>query len=380
MRRALRATADYIKKADMLLLALCIICTVFGIVLIYSATKSFETGYGQYVSIQTGALILGIILFIIFSIIDVEIIADKWKFLLVFNTVFISTLFIFGTGSNGNNAWLRFGTIGVQPAEVVKITFIIIMAKQMHHLREYKDLNSFFSILQLVVHFGFTFILLLLASEDLGSALVYAFIFIIMMYTGGIKLRWFALGAVILGLLSPVAWKFALNARQRERILAPFIESIDPDHIDVKWQTHQSRVAIASGQLTGQGLGNGTQTQSGIVSEQQTDFIFSVAGEELGFIGCMVIIILLALVIMRCVYIGVKARNRLSSQVCMGIAAMLLMQTLENIGMCLGLTPVVGLTLPFFSYGGSSIVTLFVAMGIVCGVKMRSAHRWRKPL
>lgn len=381
MRRALRATIDYIKKADMLLLALCVISTLFGIILIYSATKSSEAGYQRDVSVQAGSLILGIFMFVIFSIIDIEIIADKWKVLLVFNILFICTLFVFGQeGETGNRAWLRFAGIGIQPAEVVKITFIIVVAKQMQHLREFRDLNSFFSILQLVVHFGLTFMLLLVASKDLGSALVYAFIFIVMLYTGGIKLRWFALGAAIIGLLVPVAWKYGLTLKQQDRIMAPFDSNIDPTHTGVKWQSWRSTIAIASGKLTGQGLGNGTQTQAGTIPEQRTDFIFSVAGEELGFIGCMAIILLLTAIIIRCIYVGVKARNQLSAQVCMGIAAMLLIQTLENIGMCLSLTPVIGLTLPFFSSGGSSIVTLFVCMGIVCGVKMRTVSPWKRPL
>lgn len=382
MKRALKATIDYLKKADMLLLALCVISTVFGIVLIYSATKSTDVGYRQYVTIQLGSLILGVFLFIIFSIIDIEIIADKWKVLLVFNIILICTLFIFGQGEEetGNRAWIRFAGIGIQPAEVVKITFIIIVAKQMQHLREFKDLNSFFSIVQLVAHFGITFALLLVASRDLGSALVYAFIFVVMLYTGGIKLRWFLLGAVIVGLLAPVAWQYGLTDKQQDRIMAPFDANIDPSHTGVKWQTYRSTIAIASGKLTGQGLGNGTQTQAGTIPAQRTDFIFSVAGEELGFIGCMAVILLLTAIIVRCIYVGVKARNQLSAQVCMGIAAMILIQTLENIGMCLGLTPVIGLTLPFFSYGGSSVITLFVCMGIVCGVKMRTVSLWKRPL
>ena len=119
------------------------------------------------------------------------------------------------------------------------------------------------------------------------------------------------------------------------------------------------------------GLFGGEKTQVGGIPQQHTDFIFSVAGEELGFIGCTLIIVIIALIIIRCINIGMKSSYRLGSLVCFGCAAMLIFQTLENIGMCIGLTPVIGLTLPFFSYGGSSIITLFAAMGIVSGVKMR---------
>ena len=137
------------------------------------------------------------------------------------------------------------------------------------------------------------------------------------------------------------------------------------------WQANQSKIAIASGKLFGQGLFNGAQTQSGAVPQQHTDFIFSVAGEELGLIGCLIIILLLILIICRCIYVGIKANDTQNGLICIGIAAMLIFQTFENIGMCIGLTPVIGLTLPFFSYGGSSILTLYAAMGIVSGIKMR---------
>jgi len=359
-----------------------VVSTVYGLILIYSATLSDSACPRQYVIVQLAAMAIGIFLFVIFSIIDIEIIADRWKWLLAFNILFIGILIFVGTGSTevGSRSWIRFGPIGgIQPAEVVKVTFIILLAKQMHHLKEYKDLNSFFSIAQLAVHFGLMFLLVLVAAQDLGTALVYLFIFAAMLYTGGIKLRWFALGGAVLGCLIPVAWKF-LEPYQKQRILAPYDASIDPEHIGITWQPYRSKIAIASGQWTGQGYGQGTQTQSGSIPEQHTDFIFSAAGEELGFIGCLAIVALLTLIIIRCIYVGLKARNNLSALVCMGIAAMLIFQSLENIGMCLGLTPVIGLTLPFFSYGGSSIVTLFAAMGLVFGVKMRTVSPWKRSL
>ena len=377
MRKAFRAITDYLKKADMLLLALCCISTVYGIILIHSATGSNESG--NYVAVQIASLVIGILLFIVFSIIDIEIIADKWMVLFGFNVIILCLLIPFGVGDSlGNKSWLRFGGIGIQPAEVVKVTFTIIMARHIYHLREYKNLNSPFSVFQLTVHFVFMFGLIMLISRDLGSALVYLFIFIVVMYAGGIKLRWFALGGVLMGGVIPLAWKFIFSENQKGRILAPYVASIDPTAISTRWQSYRSKVAIASGQLTGQGLGAGKMTQSGSIPEQHTDFIFSVAGEELGLIGCLVIVALLALIIIRCIYVGSKARNQLSSLFCMGIAAMLIVQTLINIGMCLELTPVIGVTLPFFSYGGSSIITLFAAMGIVSGIKMRTASPWKR--
>ena len=213
--------------------------------------------------------------------------------------------------------------------------------------------------------------LIILASSDLGSALVYLFIFVVMLFLGGLQLRWFAAGIACVAALTPLAWHFFLTDKQKDRILAPYVSSIDPSGLGVTWQANQSKIALGSGQFTGQGLYNGAQTQAGSVPQQHTDFIFSVAGEELGFLGCVLIIALLMFIIIRCIQVGLRSNDPLGLLVCTGIAAMLIFQTFENIGMCIGITPVIGLTLPFFSYGGSSIITLYAAMGIVAGVKMR---------
>lgn len=337
--------------------------------LISSATHSY--GSSQYVIIQSAAVILGILLFIVFTIIDIDIIASKWKWLFAFNILFICTLFVWGeSGDTVNKGWLRFGPIGIQPAEIVKITFIILLAKQMAYQRSMRRLSSVFSMLQIIMHFLLIFALILIASADLGSALVYFFIFIMMLFGGGVKLRWFATGAAAMAAAIPLAWKYVLKDYQKLRIIAPYDSSVDPTGLGVRWHATQSKIAISGGGFTGQGLYHGVQSQSEYLPSKHTDFIFAVAGEELGLIGCLTIVFLLLLVIIRCIYIGVKSNDYMGMVACFGIAGMLIFQTFENVCMCIGLTPVIGITLPFFSYGGSSIVTLFAAMGIVSGVKM----------
>jgi len=283
------------------------------------------------------------------------------------------TLQFWGVGQAevGNRAWLRFFGIGIQPAEVVKVTFVIIIARMIVNYRERKSFNTFFSLVQIMFVFASIFFMIVYVSKDLGSALVYLFILLAMLFIGGLKLRWFALGGAGVAVASPLIWN-SLSDYQRERILAPFVpEQIDPDRQGVLWQASQSVRAITAGGFKGQGLGHGRLTQSGAIPAQKTDFIFSAAGEELGFIGCTLIVILLVIIITRCIYIGIKSNNLLGLLVCTGIAAMFIAQTVENIGMCLGLFPVIGITLPFFSYGGSSMVTSFAALGIVSGIKMR---------
>ena len=237
--------------------------------------------------------------------------------------------------------------------------------------RDRRALNSVWSMARVIGMFVSMFLLILLASDDLGSALVYAFILIVMLFMGGVYMRWFAAGAAIIGAAAPLIWTRLLSEYQKIRIMVLFDPTIDPDGLGAMWQVNQSRQAFAHGRFMGSGLFNGRLTQTTLIPQQHTDFILSAAGEELGFIGVLAVFALLLAIIIRCFYVGVRSNDRLGLLVCSGIAGMFIVQTLENVGMCLGLTPVIGITLPFFSAGGSSILTSFIAMGIVSGIKMR---------
>ena len=364
---------DFVKRADMVLLAMCIVCALFGIVVISSASSALDDGPVRYVLVQSISLIIGIVLFVLLTIIDLDVFAEKWMVLIVLEVAFMLLLLTpLGYAHNtGNRAWLRFGPMGVQPTEVIKIAFIIAMAKHMSYLKNYKNINSPMSILQLVVHCGFIIGVIVAISKDIGSALVFLFIFIIMLFCAGVKLYWFLFGLAAAAAVTPFVWTKVLNQRYRDRILCPYDMSIDPSGFGIRWQWNQSRLALASGQLTGTGLYNGQQTQSRALPEAHTDFIFSVIGEELGMIACVFVFLMLLAIIARCIYIGVKSQNTLSMLVCMGAAGSLIFQTLENIGMCIGIAPIIGITLPFISYGGSSMFSLLALMGIVSGVKYR---------
>ena len=373
MRTLFREILRFLREADVFLLFLCVASAVFGAILISSVTRNSSTG-GSEIYVQIGAIVLGVALFVLFSYLDIDIIVDKSGFLLVFSALLILTLYFWGYGAeeSGQKAWLRFLGIGIQPAEIVKVTFIIIIAKMIANYKERKTLNSIVSLLQILLVFALLFGLIVVISADIGSALVYIVIMVVMLYIGGVKLRWFAIGATVVAAASPLIWNKFLTERHRNLIRAPFLpDQIDPNRQGILWQTEHSVNAITSGGFSGQGLGNGKLTQAGVIPEQRTDFIFSAAGEELGFIGCILIVLLLVVIIIRCIYVGIKSNNALGLLTCTGIAAMLIAQVFENIGMCLGLLPVIGITLPFFSYGGSSIVTCFAAMGIVSGIKMR---------
>ncbi len=370
MKKIFLSLRTYLKKSDTFLLVLCIICTLLGMVAISSAVR--YTGSMRPLYVQFGAMVVGLALYFLFSVVDIDIIASKWRPLTVVGLLLILSLRWLGTDHEGNRAWIRFVGIGIQPAELVKIVFIITMAHLMAGFKERERLDSPLSImalgLLLLIHFG----LIVVVSSDTGSALVYLFIFLVMIFSAGIKLYWVFGALALMALAAPYVWYYLLTDVYRNRILAIFIpDVIDPTGRGVLWQTNLSKAAIANGGLFGTGLYRGERTQSGSLPYQNSDFIFSVIGEESGIIGCLVVITLLTLIIIRCVKIGMDSQSREGALACMGIAAMLAFQTLENVGMCIGVAPVIGLTLPFFSYGGSSIVTLFAAMGIVSGVKMK---------
>lgn len=380
---------DFFQQADLVLLALCCVSTLYGIVLIFSATQYMENGrWLRYVGVQGAAMVIGVCAYIFMSMLDLENVMKRWKWLVVFNIVFIGLLKTpLGVGhSTGNVAWLKFPGIPFQigPAEVVKISFTLLLAKQMEWLREEKrDLKSFRSALMAAGHTLFLMGWYVIISKDMGNALTFFFIFLCMAFAAGFALRWFALlfagiggavAALLLLDLVPESMEYMVN---RFRIL--FDHSLDP--LGVGWQQNRSLLAIGSGGVFGQGYMNGTQSQnseSTNLPKRWTDFIFSVCGEELGLIGCFLIILLLAALIFRVLLVAYQSQSHFHSYVCVGMAAMLVYQTIINIGMCLFIMPTIGVTLPFFSYGGSSIVTLYTSMGVVSNIKKRTLSMERR--
>lgn len=370
---------EFLQQADLVLLGLCMLSTLYGLVLITSATQYLGAKSLRYVGVQAVAMVLGIVVYIFLSMVDVEDLVRKWKWMLVFNIVFICLLRtpLGISGNTGNRAWLAIPGIpfNIQPAEVVKITFILLLAKQIEWTwQERRELKSPHAVLPPTIHLLFMVGLIYVVSSDMGSALVYIFIFACMMLAAGVAWRWFAIGGVLGGLGIFIIYKLGgIRSYMLARFRVLFDHSYDP--LDKGWQQSRSILAIGSGRIFGQGLFNGTQTQSSAATslpERRTDLIFAVAGEELGFVGCMAIILLLTAIIFRCLIVARHARTPYANYVCVGIAAMLIFQTVENIGMCLFVMPVIGLTLPFFSYGGSSLVTLYAAMGIVSAIKKRA--------
>lgn len=380
LRRIRDLCTDILRQSDLLLLGLCGGASLFGILMIYSATRYMHTT--RLALVQAAALCIGVVLYLLISQIDLNELMKYWKWIFLTGVVFILLLAtpLGIAGDTGNKAWLDFPflPVKIQPAEIVKLTFILVLAKQLAGLKENRDLRSVSSIAMLVSHFAVLFLLYYKISSDMGSALVFLFVFACMCFVAGVSLRWFLLGGGVAVLLFYAMWDLNLmDSYMKRRFMVLFDHSLDP--LGAGWHQTRSLLALGGGKITGQGLFQGIQTQSEASSSlpnRHTDFIFSVIGEELGLIGCVLTLALLTAIILRCICVARRAKTRMEGYVCIGAASVLIFQVIVNVGMCLFVMPVIGLTLPFISYGGSSIVMTFAMMGLVSGIHGRTQPEW----
>ena len=386
LKRIKESIIEVIQGADLILLGLCCTASLYGIAMIFSATRYNEDN--RKVLVQTAALLIGIVVYFAISMIDLELLMKRWKWIAAFNAGFILLLLTpFGREQDGNRAWLKFPflPVSIGPAEVVKITFIILLAWQFQWLLEEKrDLKSFSSAFMAAGHaFGMAG-LYFIVSRDMGNAMMFVLIFVVMAFVSGFALRWFVLlGAA--GTIGGIAvWTLdLLPSYMKNRFLVLFDHSYDVQNQG--YQQTRSLLTIGGGGFWGQGYLHGTQTQAGTgsIPARHTDLIFAVIGEELGFVGATLAILILVAIIIRVVIVGRRSGSMFHTCVCVGIASMLAFQMIINIGMCLFIMPVIGLTLPFISYGGSSLVTMYLAMGVVSGIHMRpqpdSENRYISP-
>ena len=372
MRRFFEELKDFRKKGDMVLLIMTLIVSGAGLVFIMSATSADKFGSNiRYIAFQILAIVLGVMIYAIISSIDLDIMSEYRGAMVAFNVILLLMLIPFGTDNNtGNRSWLDFPLlpINIQPAEICKITYIAIMASVMasHQNR----ISHPVSVFHMVFHLGLLVGLNMVLSSDLGVSLIFVFIFIGMAFAGGVSLWWFALAITGIGVSLPVLWQF-LGEYQQNRILILFDETIDPQGINERYHSLMNLKSLTGGGLTGQGLFNGNRTQGGNLFAQHTDYIFSSMGEELGFIGCVFIMIMELMIIGRCIYVGVQCQDYMRRVVCFGAASALMFQVMINVGMCIGVMPVIGLTLPLISYGPSSVVTIYGMLGLVSGAHAR---------
>ena len=372
MHRFIEEFKDFTKKGDMFLLVLCLIVSGFGCVCIASATSADKFGSNfRYIAFQLLAIALGVMIYALISSIDLDVMSEHRTALVAFNTVLLLMLIPFGTDNNtGNRSWLDFPLlpINIQPAEICKITYIVIMASIMssHQNRISHPVSVIHMCYHLLLLVGLNMVL----SGDAGVSLIFVFIFIGMTFAGGVSIWWFVLAISGIAVCLPILWQF-LGEYQQNRILILFDESIDPQGINERYHYKINLQSLTGGGFAGQGLFNGNRTQGGNLFAQHTDYIFSSMGEELGFIGCVLIMLLELLIIGRCIYVGIRCQDYMRRVVCFGAASALMFQVIINTGMCIGVMPVIGLTLPLISYGPSSVVTIFGMLGLVSGAHAR---------
>ncbi len=357
------------REIDWLLIAITAALAVFGIVVIYSATRSLGTVTN--VVVQSAAFCLGSAVMIAICFFDYEQFKNLVKPIYVFAVMILILVLIFGvTGDWGARSWIRFGPIGIQPSEFAKLCFILTFSYHLDKVLD--DINKPLVILGLLAHIG-VLVGLIMMQPDMGSTMVFIFMFLCFMFTAKLSYK-YIIPVGVLGIASlPFIYKFGLNEYQQERILVFLDPNRDP--LGRGYNVIQSTIAVGSGQLWGKGYLEGTQNQMGYLPTKYTDFIFSVISEEFGFIGAMAVVILLFALIWRCFSVARRADNAYGRFICIGVGAMFLFHVFENVGMCIGLTPVTGIPLPFLSYGGTSLVTNMAAVGLVLSVAYHNKPR-----
>ena len=370
------------RRCDKILLLLCVLANAFGLLMIASATN--YRGTLSYVERQLVASLGGIFVYVIISSLNMDSILEKRRILYIIMYGLIFLLIPFGTDNgSGNRSWLDidFLPFYIQPAEICKIFFILVCASIMG-ARQNKP-SSISSVMRSFIPFVLLFGLNLALSGDLGVSAIFIVVYIVMALAGGISLIWFAVAGGSVVVAFPFLWSM-LDGYQKNRFLILFDPTIDPLGINERYHTMRSLKSLTGGGLLGQGLFNGNRTQTyGVLPAQHTDYIFSAIGEELGYLGCILTITLLFLVVARVIWVGVRSPDYTRRLICFGAAAALIFQIVINVGMCMGVMPVIGLTLPFISYGGSSIITLYGMLGLVSCVFARpsptSYERYIRP-
>ncbi len=353
-----------------MLIALLIV--TLGILSIYSST--YQKGVHLWQS-QIIWVILGIASFFIMSNFNYRRLWDGAYFLYAFALILLLCVFLSGVVRLGAQRWLKFAWFNFQPSELVKLIMAIVLSRYFSKksAEDVSLLSGKFGIFRgLIIPFVFVVIPmgLIIEQPDLGSGAIIFLIFIVMFYLSGVKLRYILIFLLMIALSLPLFWQI-LRDYQKERLLVFLNPNIDP--LGAGYTLLQSKIAIGSGGLFGKGWLSGTQSQLHFLPESHTDFIFATFAEEWGFFGSGIILILYYLLVRQCFLIGQRTGDHFGRLLSWGISLLLSIQVFINIAMTMGLMPVVGLPLPLMSYGGSSMVVTFIALGILVNIDKRRA-------
>lgn len=354
---------------DFVLLGATIILIAFGIALIYSATLASTSYNGNlwdtFLARQIIFAVVGIGLMFVVALTDYSIFANVNH--LIYALTILSLILVYAVGqiSFGAQRWIDLGVFDLQPSELSKVLLIIVLAKFLADRQE--DLKRFPYFVLSMIYVGIP-MLFIYIQPDLGTAIVLGVSWLAMVLMAGVRLRHLGLMAVVGIIVSPVVW-FSLHGYMRERIFVFFNPQRDP--LGAGYNINQARIAVGSGGWLGQGFARGTQSQLHFLRVRHTDYIFSVLGEELGFVGVVLLLVLFVVVIWRILRVAEMARDTFGQLIACGIATVIAFQAVANIGMNVGLLPSSGVPLPFISYGGSALIALLIGEGVVQNIVIR---------
>jgi rod shape determining protein RodA len=371
VQRRWDSTNTAARHVDPLLAAGAILLAGFGIVMIHSATSHRLAASGQnelyYVTRQLVALGIGIIAMIVATLLDYRV-YRVWAPLLYGGTLLLLVyVLIGGSVINGSRAWIEVGGFQFQPSELAKVATILMLAALFHERRE-----EALGLRALVEALGVAAVPmgLILLQPDFGTFMVYVAIVFGVLLLARVRVRYMvALALMGVGAITTVLLSGALADYQVAR-LTSFVNPDEARPADV-YNVRQAQIAVGSGQFLGRGLGQGSQTALSFVPENQTDFIFTVVGEELGFVGSMLMLGVFALILWRGLRIAALSRDTFGTLIAGGVVTVLAFQLFINVGMAIGILPVTGLTLPFVSYGGTSLISSFLMIGLLQNVHTR---------
>ncbi len=371
MRGGRSPAASPWRNVDVLLLASVLCLSGIGLLMVYSSTRQKQLAAGldpqHYMKRQLLFLVLGLGAMVLAAVVDYRVLRDIAPAIWVGTLVLLlGVLTPLGASTRGTQAWYPLGPFDLQPAEVAKVCMVVVLAAYLAMHRGNLDTPQIVTVLGLAA----APMLLIYLQPDLGSAMVFVAVLMGLLLVAGAKPRHIA-ALTALGVLGIVT-VFQLGILKEYQLdrLAAFLDPAG-DTQRSAYNLRQSQIAIAAGGLTGKGVFQGTQTNLSFVPEQHTDFIFTAVGEELGFLGAATLLALFGLVMWRTWRAAALARDDFGTLLCVGVLAMFLFQIFENVGMTMGITPIAGIPLPFVSYGGSAMVTCFVAVGLVLNVHMR---------
>lgn len=354
-----------LKNTEWTVLIVSLLLFAIGLVALFSATQSTE--YGEFKK-QIQWFLISIPFLILAYCIDYNVIA---RFSTVIYLVMMGLLVgvLFTEPINGARSWYQFGDVGVQPSELSKVVVVLFISFLINKLqiRGRKQINKIWKLLT-VLFFMAIPIVLIIKQPDYGTAMAYIFAMLFMLFVSGIDKKYIIIACLLVAVLVPVVYH-NLPAHALKRIEVFLNPESDPRGDG--YNIIQSKLAIGAGQLIGMGLLQGNQTQLGFLYPKTTDFIFSVIGEELGFIATATILVLYVVLVTKVIYIAKTAKDNIGTYIAIGIGGIFFFHMIENIGMTIGLLPITGVPLPFVSYGGSSLITNFICIGLLLNISAR---------